>query len=138
MAKLQQENRMITYEKRKLEQEIGFLKSHVEQIQSNLTLEQRKRTYDREFSESVGKHTMSPPTQKVILAQALDEMKKFVRRETLASIKLDCRCTINTANCIFCSEIPKFFNGNSSRFATTDSINSSKHGVGAKQWILQL
>ncbi|KAF4033641.1 hypothetical protein GN244_ATG14462 [Phytophthora infestans] len=87
MAKLQQENRMITYEKRKLEQEIGFLKSHVEQIQSNLTLEQRKRTYDREFSESVGKHTMSPPTQKVILAQALDEMKKFVRRETLASIK---------------------------------------------------
>ncbi|EEY64841.1 uncharacterized protein PITG_22610 [Phytophthora infestans T30-4] len=59
MAKLQQENRMITYEKRKLEQEIGFLKSHVEQIQSNLTLEQRKRTYDREFSESVGKHTIN-------------------------------------------------------------------------------
>ncbi|ETP09798.1 hypothetical protein F441_14402 [Phytophthora nicotianae CJ01A1] len=87
IAKLQQENKMIGYEKRKLEQEVGFLKSRVEQLQSNLSLEQRKRTYDREFSESVGKHTFSPPTQKVMLAQALDEMKSFMQRETMASTK---------------------------------------------------
>ncbi|KAG3094251.1 hypothetical protein PC121_g3116 [Phytophthora cactorum] len=87
VAKLQQETKTIAYEKRKLEQEVGYLKSRVEQLQSNLTLEQRKRTYDREFSDSVGKHAFSPPTQKVMLAQALEEMKKFMRREKMASIK---------------------------------------------------
>jgi hypothetical protein len=87
IAKLLQENKVIAHEKRKLEQEVGFLKSRVELLQSTLSLEQRKRTYDREFSESVGKHTSSSPTQKVMLAQALEEMKKLMRRETIASIK---------------------------------------------------
>ncbi|KAE8990467.1 hypothetical protein PF010_g20508 [Phytophthora fragariae] len=87
IAKLQQDNKIIAHEKRKLEQEVGFLKSRVELLQSNLNLEQRKRTYDRDFSDSVGKHVSSPPTQKVMLAQALDEMKKLMRRETIASIR---------------------------------------------------
>ncbi|KAE9330115.1 hypothetical protein PR003_g15399 [Phytophthora rubi] len=87
IAKLQQDNKIIAHEKRKLEQEVGFLKSRVELLQSNLNLEQRKRTYDRDFSESVGKHVSSSPTQKVMLAQALEEMKKLMRRETIASIR---------------------------------------------------
>ncbi|GMF35459.1 unnamed protein product [Phytophthora lilii] len=87
IAKLQQENKVIAHEKRKLEQEVGALKSRVELLQSNLALEQRKRTYDRDFSESVGKHAPSTPTQKEMLAQALDEMKKLMRKETLASIR---------------------------------------------------
>ncbi|KAL3661326.1 hypothetical protein V7S43_013531 [Phytophthora oleae] len=87
IGKLQQENKLVTHEKRKLDQEVGFLKSRVELLQSNLTLEQRKRTYDQNFSDSVGKRTASSPTQKVMLAQALDEMKKLMRRETMVSIK---------------------------------------------------
>ncbi|KAG7377139.1 hypothetical protein PHYPSEUDO_012132 [Phytophthora pseudosyringae] len=87
ITKLLQENKIISHEKRKLEKEVGYLKSRVGLIQCNLTLEQRKRTYDREFSESVGKRTASSPTQKEMLAQALEEMKKLMRRETMASIK---------------------------------------------------
>ncbi|KAG1699445.1 hypothetical protein DVH05_012860 [Phytophthora capsici] len=87
IAKLQQENKVIAYEKRKFEQEVGFLKSQVLLLQNNLALEQRKRTYDRDFSDSVGKRTASSPTQKVMLAQALDEMRKMVRKETATSIK---------------------------------------------------
>ncbi|KAK1945356.1 hypothetical protein P3T76_003889 [Phytophthora citrophthora] len=87
IVKLQQENKTVAHEKRKLEQEVGFLKSQVVFLRNNLTLEQRKRTYDRDFSDSVGKRTASSPTQKVMLAQALDEMKTLLRRETATSIK---------------------------------------------------
>ncbi|GMG15030.1 unnamed protein product [Phytophthora fragariaefolia] len=87
IAKLQQENKIIAHEKRKLEQEVCFFKSQVEMLQNNLAREQRKRTYDREFSESVAKHTSSSPTQKVMLAQALEEMKKLMRREAISSIR---------------------------------------------------
>ncbi|KAG1689276.1 hypothetical protein DVH05_002344 [Phytophthora capsici] len=98
IAKLQQENKVVAYEKRKFEQEVGFLKSQVVLLQNNLALEQRKRTYDRDFSDSVGKRTASSPTQKVMLAQALDEMRKMVRKETATSIKREKLKTAETTS----------------------------------------
>ncbi|RLN86604.1 hypothetical protein BBJ28_00017317 [Nothophytophthora sp. Chile5] len=85
ITKLQQENKVVTHAKQKLEQEVEFLQSRVEQLQSNLTREQRKRTYDREFGESRGKQNESSPARSVLLAQALEEMKSLMRKESIAS-----------------------------------------------------
>ncbi|RLN73067.1 hypothetical protein BBJ28_00017272 [Nothophytophthora sp. Chile5] len=85
IVKLQQENKAETHARQKLEQEIEFLQSRVEQLQSDLTREQRKRTYDREFGENRSKQNASSSARGVLLAQALEEMKTLMRKESNAS-----------------------------------------------------
>ncbi|TMW56716.1 hypothetical protein Poli38472_006726 [Pythium oligandrum] len=52
VAEIQRDKQRTTLEKRKLEQDMSFLRAQVDQLQHQLSLEQRKRTYDHEVASS--------------------------------------------------------------------------------------
>lgn len=90
IAKAQQESKRSVLEKHKLEQEIAFFKARVDQLQDKLTLEQRKRTYDREVAANapaVQGHDLASPARASVLVSALEEMKALMKRECAASIQ---------------------------------------------------
>lgn len=92
IIKLQQETKKHVLEKQKMDQEIAFLKSRVEQLQDKLVREQRKRTYDREIAGNShangGQHDiLTSPSRNSVLASALEEMKALMKKECLASIQ---------------------------------------------------
>lgn len=96
IVKTQQEARRGVQEKQKCDQEIAFFKARVEQLQDKLTLEQRKRSYDREVSSGNGaaggcsnNELLASPlsSHSSVLASALEEMKALMKKECMASIQ---------------------------------------------------
>jgi hypothetical protein len=89
LTKLQEANKKAQHEKHKLEQEAAFHRSRADNLQQQLSLEQRKRTYDQQVSSNGHAHTptISSPNRAVMLSRAIEDMKVLLRKESAASIK---------------------------------------------------
>lgn len=89
LTKLQEANKKAQHEKQKLEQEAAFHRSRVDSLQQQLSLEQRKRTYDLQVSSNGHAHTptVSSPSRAVMLSRAIEDMKVLLRKESASSVK---------------------------------------------------
>lgn len=130
ITKLQQENRRGAMEKQKSDQEIVFFKTRIEQLQDKLALEQRKRTYDREISSnngaaggSSGELLNLPASRSSVLANALEEMKTLMKKESLASIQ---REKLKSPRPAVASKSPRNIASNATPAATATGASSSQ------------